>query len=436
MTDEEKIVEPEYDKDSLLDFSKGPIELESVKTAKSSDEKAADIQARIKELDKIIDEAKEAERGVEESIQFTSIEKTAEVISKPTPEIISKPTPEVIQKTAQKLEDKPLQAWEVDSYGRPLKGEKNSERDKTSYEIWLEEKRDTEGIEINCPKCGAFNIDIPFVSGEKCAHCGFNFDKGENIIKKMEARDVRSGKVTKSRISDLSPVNLKLSLELPVELVQNPDALFNCDYRSYSYVPYLLVGIAASIGFLIVMFGFLGTSLADFNFIFMLILLAVTIIAFHGMAKTLRVTRVVLDHEGVDFHGSNTVVRFNYENITAITNKRQPNGRAITMNLFACRYGFYPFLGRGYFYGNDFTNSLEYDTLDTSSNSPHYTNHVTVTSNTRSVMWIFSGSDNREFIRALAIVIFKARQMNNNCLVDIPALRAAEKTIDEYPDEY
>ena len=282
MSDADKIEKNDFDKDSLLDFGKGPTELSSAKTSRFSkkpdeesvvDEtvsnnlpelsdpldnidiqspsstieipkskdytqpessldnpelKIQSIEERIKELDRIIEESKEKKSGktrkaessekIEEQVKFTPIEKAEE--SKPVVETVKPNVMESDKPQVEDAENQPLMPWEIDTFGRPLK-DKTREKEKTSYEIWLDEKREKEGVKVKCPNCGAENIDLPFVTGEKCTECGFNLDADEDLTKKMESRDRRAGKGSKTRVSEFSTASLKNTLDLPEEIVRN-----------------------------------------------------------------------------------------------------------------------------------------------------------------------------------------------------------------------
>lgn len=455
MSDEDKIDEPDFEKDSLLDFSKGPTKLSSAKPSKLGKKPDDDsdpndtslkmqsiqmetiqmqsIQERIKELDKIIEESKatktrtpeKADPSItkEEKVIFTPIEKAKPVIEPEKPQV-------------EESESPPLMPWEIDVYGRPLK-DKTKEKEKTSYEIWLEEKREKEGVKIKCPNCGADNIDLPFVTGEKCSECGFDLDADEDLTKKMQARDQRAGMGSKSRVSEFSTTSLKMSLDLPDEIVNNPDIRFNGECRSNSYTTYLVVAIAATIAALIFM---VRAATSDYtyssDFYIMSFMIIVAIFAYYGLKQTLLVTRIQLDQEGATFYGSSAPLRIKYKNIAAITNKRLLNGRARLLNTHTSPGIMFLLFGRFYYYSLE---RYDYDYFwenipDTSAISPYYNNHITLKTHNIRIKWVFCGHGNHEFIRALALLIYLGKTRNNNCHVDIPAIRAAEKVVVDYPD--
>jgi hypothetical protein len=451
MSDEDKIEEPDFEKDSLLDFSKGPTELSSAKPSKlgkkpdedsDSDESSlkmetiqmATIKERIKELDKIIEEAKksktretqkaEPSETKEETVDFTPIEKTKPVVEPEKPQV-------------EEPEGPPLMPWEIDVYGRPLK-DKTREKEKTSYEIWLDEKREKEGVKIKCPNCGADNIDLPFVTGEKCSECGFNLDADEDLTKKMQARDQRAGMGSKTRVSEFSTTSLKMSLDLPDEIVNNPDIRFNGECRSNSYITYLLVAIAATIGALVFMVRLAIAHVThSFDFYMMSFLIIVAIFAYYGLKQTLLVTRIQLDQEGATFYGSSAPIRIKYKNIAAITNKRLLNGRARFLNPNTSPGLMFLLFGRLYFTYRRYDHDYYWENIpDTSAISPYYNNHITLKTHNVQIKWVFCGHGNHEFIRALALLIYLGKTRNNNCHVDIPAIRAADKVVVDYPDLY
>lgn len=446
MSDEDKIDEPDFEKDSLLDFSKGPTELSSAKPSQLGKKPDADsdanepslnvetiqmatiqmetIQERIKKLDKIIEESKATKTRTPEKVKFTPIEKAKPFVEPETPQV-------------EEPESPPLMPWEIDVYGRPLK-DKTKEKEKTSYEIWLDEKREKEGVKIKCPNCGADNIDLPFVTGEKCSECGFNLDADEDLTKKMQARDQRAGMGSKSRVTEFSTRSLKMSLDLPDEIVQNPNIRFNGECRSNSYTTYLAVAIAATIGALFFFVRLATTHFTDdFDFYMMTFLIIVAIFAYYGLRQTLLVTRIQLDQEGATFYGSSAPIRIKYKNIAAITNKRLLNGRARSINLHTSPGIMFFLFGRLYFAFERYDHDYYWENIpDTSAISPYYNNHITLKAHNVRIKWVFCGHGNHEFIRALALLIYLGKTKNNNCLVNIPAIRAAEKVVIDYPNLY
>ena len=254
----------------------------------------------------------------------------------------------------------------------------------------------------------------------------------------MEARDQRAGKAAKTRLSEFSTKSLKMSLDLPDEIVHNPNIRFNGECRSNSYVTYLIVAIAATIAALVFMARAANTDVTqDFNLFMMFFLIVVAIFAYYGLKQTRLVTRIQLDQEGATFYGSSAPIRIKYKNIASITNRRLLNGRARFLNTHTSPGIMFLMFGRFYYVFNRYDDDYYWDDIpDTSAISPYYNNHMTLKTHNIQIKWVFCGDGNHEFIRALALLIYLGKTKNNNCHVDIPAIRAAEKVVVDYPDLY
>lgn len=333
--------------------------------------------------------------------------------------------------------EKPVQPWEIDLRGRLLK-DKAKYREPTAYEKWVERKKKTEGVEVRCPKCGEINIDLAFVSGEKCTKCGFELEKYEDLNAKIRESDVVSGRANRQRVIDNPLRSSIMSLDLPGSLLKSPNSEFCYEFTSASWLLYFMLMIGSIIGIL-----FLITRLhpvlaeSSYELVFLALLSIVFVYSIMGLSQTLRVTMIRTDQEGVLFLGSGTKEYFAYSDIKSIKNNREANYRAGLSGLSVSPFVWLLFIGpwiyfigvHGFLYPFLFNDESYYgDGIDSSSTSPYFTNNIEITSNRTTFEYSFTGAGNVAFTRALAIMIFMAGRKNRNCLITHNAVSAAEKS--------
>jgi hypothetical protein len=347
-----------------------------------------------------------------------------------------KADPKVFEFPAEQKE-KPVMPWEIDLRGRPLK-DKAKYREPTEYEKWVERKKKTEGVEVRCPKCGTINIDLAFVTGEKCTKCGFALEKYEDLDSKIRESDVVAGRANRQRLIDNPYRSSIMSLDLPGSLLKNPDSDFSYEFTSGSWLLYFMIMVGSIIGVLFLIIR-LNSGLAEssMELIFLVILSIVFIYSISGLSQTLRVTTIRTDQEGVSFIGCGTKEYFTYGEIKSIKNNREANGRAGFTGLSASPLAWLMFIGPWiYFVGWRYMafhflyNDESYfdEGIDSSSASPYYTNNIEIASDRATFEYSFTGAGNVAFARALAIMIFMAGRKNKNCIITQNAVRAAEKS--------
>ena len=325
--------------------------------------------------------------------------------------------------------EKPMMPWEIDLRGRPLK-DKAKYREPTAYEKWVQRKKKTEGVEVRCPKCGTINIDLAFVSGEKCTGCGFQLEKYEDLDKKIRQSDEVAGRAHRQRLTDNPYRSSIMSLDLPDVLIKSPDSDFCYEFTSDSWLIYFMVMIASIIGILILV-ARLNSGLVETTneLVFLAIVSIVFVYTIIGLSQTLRVTRITTDQEGVLFQGGGARVHFPYSEITSIKNNRVANYRAGFSNVSGSPLLWYWFFGFwGLIYSLAVDSTPEYDEgLDSTSTSPYFTNNIEIRSKKTKFEYSFTGSGNVAFTRALAIMIFMAGRRNRSCMITQNAVNAAEK---------
>jgi hypothetical protein len=329
-----------------------------------------------------------------------------------------------------KQKEKPLQPWEIDLRGRPLK-DKAKYREPTEYEKWVERKRKTEGVEVRCPKCGTINIDLAFVSGEKCTKCGFELEKYEDLDRKIKQSDVVSGRANRQRVLDNPYRSSIMSLDLPDSLLKSPDSDFCYEFTSASWMIYFLIMVASIIGILILITR-LNSGLAEssYELTFLAVLSVVFAYMIMGLIQTTKVTTIRTDQEGVLFLGCGVKEFFPYSEIKSIKNNRVANYRAGFAGLSGSPLLWYLIFGFwGLIYSLAVDSTPQYDEgINTTSSSPYFTNNIEISSNRKVLEYSFTGAGNVAFTRALAITIFMAGRRNKTCMITHNAVNAAEKS--------
>jgi hypothetical protein len=338
-----------------------------------------------------------------------------------------------------KDDNKPIiQPWEIDIAGQSL-DEKKKNRAKTQYERWLEEKRREDGEEVICPACGAVNYDLLLVSGERCASCGFNYDSCDDLARKLGSDTNQSLKYPAGKEQYFSELNLSRRLALPVELVSNPDRNFKYTFRSYSHLLQLLLIACFLTGISFIYMHMLTDPGADsaygnFEMAFwyygsMIFLLILSLSCLINFLQLVRVTSITVDHGGVEFYSTAAKRRLNYGQIISINNERRANGWTF-INLFSMGE-ILANVSPAYFGRRSSMVGIGSDT-DIASTSRSFTNNFHISTASQNVTIIFTGAENGQFIRALAIIIFMAKRKNPDCYISPVAIKAAEKGYEDY----
>ena len=222
---------------------------------------------------------------------------------------------------------------------------------------------------------------------------------------------------------------LEKILALPGKVLENPENEFSYTFYSWSWVQYFLAILALMP---VSVFGIpFFWHQEDYDIAIALGVIAFIVFFFmlFGLFQTLKVTCIVCDNLGVTFSGSIGRKRLFYKRIIFISNDRYINGRG---RLFGTGGFFIP--GRGFGTPRPSmglkTMGPQSDMLDTSSTSSAYSNTVSVSSTLGNVSFTFSGGGNREFVRALAIIIYMSKLKNPDCNISKRAIFAAAKSID------
>jgi hypothetical protein len=411
MTEKEK--DSNFDEDSLLEF--GEREKSHSKTKPSTDEKSE--KSRLSHLE------------MEKPVGITINPEEKKVESEDKPQSLKKSKkPEGFEFPPEDTGKPDLKPWEIDDHGVPLEYKKKH-RKPTPYEIWLEKKRQTEGSEVICPRCGTVNLELPFVSGEKCFKCGYNIDYGENIAQKM--RDsVKSSLV--DRLQSIDTIDaLSKTLDLPANfenIIDNPDSPFEYTYRAYSYFISLIILSASIITFYLLMTGvWTVEDSSNWNLFLMVITVLFAIFSTVSLLDSIRVISIYLDQDSVTFKGLFFATRMNYKNVFSIQNARLATGGIPVLSSI-----FLIFSSIRFYHLMTQFEEVASEPADNSSTSREFRNHISISSFDDHISFSFSGGDNPQFVRALAIIILMSKLKNPSCFIDKKSLLAAEKGYDDY----
>lgn len=358
---------------------------------------------------------------------------------KPKPAIIGRIRLEETFEFPAKDDDKPvIQPWDIDTAGRSL-ADKRKDRPKTQYESWLDDKRKEEGEEVLCPACGAVNYDLLLVSGEKCTNCGFNYDSVDDLTRKLGADTPRAMRYPIEKQQYYDELEMVGRLALPEELISNPDRNFQYKFRTYSHLLQLALIPCFLVGIWIIYMNMesnpgMNERLPDLELLIwyygtMLILLILTVSCLLNFLKIVRITAITVDHGGAVFHSTTAQRRLNYSQIICIDNQKRANGWTIVDSIIS---------GNGSPVKISSTRETRTSMIgfvpdvDNASTSRSVTNHMRISTASQNVSFTFTGGENGQFIRALAIIIFMTKKKNPSCNISVSAIKAAEKGYEDY----
>ena len=356
--------------------------------------------------------------------------------------------------------------WELDLRGQPISKRK---REITSYEIWMEKKREEEGLEYKCPNCGEENRFLPNVTGQKCKNCGFEITEYKTDTDELDISRGKADTPTTTRLQQSScdiGRDVGKELAIPEFLQQEPNQPFTLIFKNssfYIWLFFLLIYIASLIFAIPAIISNSGLFVKWIAFAFF-VFAGISIIT--GLGRTSRITSIRASNEDVIFSGTVGLVQMRYDEIAAISNQRELNNTirirgaveskipyiiGIYLVIFVLltypslfysylspsagllRYLFYVFIILLFFFVHrTFRDTFDSVTADSSSSSFFYNNHISISTKREGVHYSFIGSGNFQFIQALAIVIYMAKKKNAGCRIDRSSIQAAGKGQEHY----